>query len=319
MKVALSQIAPVFLHRVETTKKIVREIRAASLEGCRLVAFGETVLPGYPFWLSLTGGARFNDADQKAMYSYYLQESVSIEGGDLDPICQAAMTGGIAVVLGLVERAVDRGGHSVYCSRVFIDQNGQVLSVHRKLMPTYEERLIWAQGDGHGLVTHPVGPFTVGALNCWENWMPLARSALYALGEDLHVAIWPGSVGLTKDITRFVALESRSFVLSASALLRPEDLPEDLPVHEKLPAKESYFNGGSCIAGPDGKWVVEPVVGREELIVADIDPSRVYEERQNFDPMGHYSRPEIFSLSVDRRRPKAVHWRDESEFGADSC
>lgn len=319
MKVALSQIAPVFLHRVETTKKIVREIRAASLEGCRLVAFGETVLPGYPFWLSHTGGARFNDADQKAMYSYYLQESVSIEGGDLDPICQAAMTGGIAVVLGLVERAVDRGGHSVYCSRVFIDQNGQVLSVHRKLMPTYEERLIWAQGDGHGLVTHPVGPFTVGALNCWENWMPLARSALYALGEDLHIAIWPGSVGLTKDITRFVALESRSFVLSASALLRPEDLPDDLPVIEKLPEKESFFNGGSCIAGPDGKWLVEPVVGREELIVADLDPSRVYEERQNFDPMGHYSRPEIFSLSVDRRRPKAVHWRDESEFGADSC
>jgi nitrilase len=174
-------------------------------------------------------------------------------------------------------------------------------------MPTYEERLSWGIGDGAGLVTHRVGPFTLGALNCWENWMPLARAALYGLGMDLHVMLWPGSLGLTRDITRFAAREGRTFVLSASNLVRDSDIPRSVPHRDRFCRDaELLYDGGSCIAGPDGSWIVEPVTGREDLVIADLDPARVAGERQNFDPAGHYARPDVLRLIVDRRRHTGV-------------
>jgi nitrilase len=190
---------------------------------------------------------------------------------------------------------------------VVIDERGGIASVHRKLMPTYEERLAWGIGDGAGLVTHRVGEFTVGALNCWENWMPLARVALYAAGEDLHVALWPGCERLTRDITRFIALESRSFVISVSSLIRERDIPADVPLRDRMAQPgETIYDGGSCIAGPDGEWIVEPLVGREKLIVAELDHAHVLEERQNFDPAGHYSRPDVLRMVVNRQRQKTI-------------
>ncbi len=311
MKAAIAQIAPRLLDREATLEKVVASVSDAARAGCSLVAFGEALLPGYPVWLSRTGGARFDDADQKRLHACYLDQAVVVERGDLDPVREAAAGGGIAVVLGVIERAAERGGHSLFCTRVFVGAEGEVLSTHRKLMPTYEERLVWAAGDGAGLVTHPVGPFTLGALNCWENWMPLARAALHAAGEDLHVMLWPGSVGLTRDVTRFAALEGRSFVLSAGAILRAEDLPDDLPLRDEIARPgELLYDGGSCVAGPDGEWLVEPVAGREELLTAELDHARVLEERQNFDPAGHYARPDVLRLTVDRRRQGAADWID---------
>jgi nitrilase len=181
-------------------------------------------------------------------------------------------------------------------------------------MPTYEERLTWSPGDGHGLRVHPLKAFTVGTLNCWENWMPLPRAALYAQGEDLHFAIWPGSVRNTNDITRFIAKEARSFVVSVGSLMRGSDFPVDALERERLVGDdESAFlaDGGSCVAGPDGEWVLEPVAETEGLLVADIDHARVREERQNFDPVGHYSRPDVTQLSVDRRRQSTLVLRDD--------
>jgi predicted amidohydrolase len=156
-------------------------------------------------------------------------------------------------MLGIIERPADRGGHSVYCSRIHVGADGKVASVHRKLLPTYEERLSWVPGDGHGLQVHPVGPFTVGGLNCYENWMPLSRAALYAQGEDLHVALWPGSLRNTIDTTRFLAREGRSYVLAVSGLMRREDVPAASPAAAMLErCPEVLADGGSCIAGPDG-------------------------------------------------------------------
>jgi nitrilase len=151
---------------------------------------------------------------------------------------------------------------------------------------------------------HKLGAFTVGGLNCWENWMPLARTALYALGEDLHVAIWPGGVHNTSDITRFIAKEARSYVLSVSGLMRKEDFPEETPHLDLILANspDVLANGGSCLAGPDGEWVIEPVVDEERLIVGALDHRRVRAERQNFDPAGHYARPDVTRLIVNRKR-----------------
>lgn len=304
MKIALAQIAPVLLDRERTLAKVVDAIDEAGRAGARLVTFGETLVPGYPIWLERTGGARFDDDLQKTYFARYLDQAVTVASNQLDGVRAAAREHGIAVVLGVAERGVDRGGHTIYCSRLFVGADGEMLSVHRKLVPTHDERLVWGMGDAAGLVTHAVDDFTVGALNCWENWMPLARAALQARGETLRVAIWPGSERNTRDITRFMALEGRSYVASASALLRPEDLPSDLPARDQLLAGgERFFtDGGSCVAGPDGCWVLEPVVGEEAVLFAEIDAEQVRRERQNFDPSGHYARPELLRLVVDRRR-----------------
>lgn len=308
LTIGLAQIAPVWLNREKTTSKIVKFIEGASKKGCQLVAFGEAILPGYPFWIERTDGARFNSPVQKGIFAQYLNNAIQIEAGDLGPICEISAEKNIAVVLGTIERAGDRGGHSIYCSLVYIDQQGEIQSVHRKLMPTYEERLVWAQGDGHGLRVHKLGAFSVGGLNCWENWMPLARTALYAQGEDLHVALWPGSNGSTQDITRFIAMESRSFVISVSGLLRKEDVSSDIPHADIILSQCSDIiaNGGSCLAGPDGEWIVEPFTDREELHVATIDHEKVKQERQNFDPSGHYSRPDVTQLTVNRERQSVL-------------
>lgn len=306
--VGLAQIAPVWLNRAETLSKILDRVRAASEAGCHLVAFGEGLLPGYPFWIERTNGATFNSPIQKEIHAHYMDQAVQIEAGHLAPLCSAAKEFEVAVVLGCIERPLDRGGHSLYASLVYIDSNGAIQSVHRKLMPTYEERLTWSPGDGHGLIVHSLGAFTVGALNCWENWMPLARAALYGMGEDLHVSLWPGGAHNTRDNTRFVALESRSYVLSVSGLMRPSDFPKDTPhLSAILENSEGFLaNGGSCIAGPDGQWVVEPLTGEEKLIVAEINHRRVREERQNFDPSGHYSRPDVLQLRVNRQRQSPI-------------
>jgi len=315
LKVGLAQIAPVWLNRDATLDKVVSYINDAAAQDVDLIAFGEAIVPGYPFWIEPTGGARFNAQDQKEFFSHYMDQAVQIEAGHLEKVSEAAKKGGVAVYLGLIERAKNRGNHSLYCTMAYINKNGEICSTHRKLMPTYEERLAWSPGDGHGLRVHDLGAFTVGGLNCWENWMPLPRAALYGMGEDLHVANWPGSEHNTQDITRHMAKEGRSYVMSVSGLMRDSDFPEDTlyldQIRQGAGHKEFYATGGSCLSAPDGTWIIEPKNNEEGLYTAIIDHARVREERQNFDPVGHYSRPDVTKLTVDRRRQSTVEFIDD--------
>lgn len=308
LTVGLAQISPVWLDQLATLEKVSDTIREASKKGVELLIFGEGLVPGYPFWIELTDGARFNSTVQKELHAHYVTNAVCIEQGDLDAICKMAKQNKMAIYLGVIEKPLDRGGHSIYASIVYIDASGTILSVHRKLQPTYEERLTWSPGDGNGLQVHPLKSFTLGGLNCWENWMPLPRAALYAQGENLHVAIWPGNDFNTKDITRFIARESRSYVISVSSIMRISDFPDHTPHLDSITknAKEMLANGGSCIAGPDGEWILKPQSGSEEIFTETLDFNRVLQERQNFDPVGHYSRPDVTKLHVNRERQSTV-------------
>ena len=312
MRVALAQIAPAWLQRETTLDKIIARVEEAAGQGAQLVVFGEALLPGYPFWPELTDGARFDSAEQKELFAHYAGQAVDIGSGQLDPLCRKAAELGVAVYLGTIERSAERGGFSLYATLVYIDAHGRIGSAHRKLMPTYEERLVWSPGDGHGLRVHELGEFRVGGLNCWENWMPLPRAALYGQGENLHVAVWPGSRRNTEDITRFIARESRSFVVSVSGLMHRDWIPDDLPHADRIrsAAIEWMADGGSCVAAPDGRWVLEPQVGEEGLWCVDLDIAEVARERQNFDPAGHYSRPDVTRLKVNRKRQKTVRFED---------
>ncbi|MEZ5162505.1 MAG: carbon-nitrogen hydrolase family protein [Fimbriimonadaceae bacterium] len=307
MIVTAAQISPVVLDRDATIQKITASIAEAAREGSQLIAFGETFLPGYPFWVDQIPNPTFENSHQKAVHARYLTESVDLAAGHLNPICEAAKINKIFVVIGIAERV----GHTLFASCVTINDEGTILNVHRKLCATFEERLCWGNGDAQGLRVFQCHDFHLGSLNCWENWMPLARTALYEQGENLHVAIWPGSDKLTRDITRFVAKESRSFVLSAGGILNWSDVPADLPGIE--PKSGWIQNGGSCLAGPDGEWIGEPITEREGLFHWDIEIERVLEERQNFDPVGHYARPDLLKLEIDHKRIHSLRTTNDSQ------
>ncbi len=314
IRIAAAQDSPRFLDPRATTEKAVEWIEEASRQDISILAFGETFLPGYPFWLSETGGAEFESDIQKGAYAAYVDAAVTVDGAEVSELSAASKAAGVAVIIGVAERSTSGG--SVYATALVIDPERGVVGAHRKLVPTYEERLVWAAGDGHGLRVHSLAGIRVSVLNCWENWMPLARHTMYAQGTQLHVGIWPGSITNTRDITRFVAREGRVYMLSASTVLHHTDLdPDRFSLLDQIDRRSStngwISNGGSAIASPDGNWVVEPVIEERGLIVGEIDLERVVRERQNFDPAGHYSRPDVFDVRIDRTRREPAAFSEE--------
>ena len=303
MKVAIIQIEPVFLNAQKTWNKLKEKILEISEQGVELITWGETLIPGYPSWLSITQGAKFNDSIQKKLYQRYWSESLDLKNSSIIvEMRELAKKTNVMLMGGIAEK----GGSSIYCTLLTIGKNGEILGRHRKLKPTYEERLVWADGDELGLKTYPItSEGNVGGLNCWENWLPLARAALHLQGEIIHVSVWPGSLSLTKDITKFMALEGRYYVISASGLLSAKTVHEFLAeeysfTDESLYTKNQYYqNGGSMIMDPAGNVISGPLIDQEGVLFADIDPKKVIEERQNLDISGHYSRFDIFNKPLD--------------------
>src|SRR5271166_828576 len=297
MKVAAAQVRTPWLDKEASTKVAIGVLERAAALGVDLVAFPETFLSGYPFWVCRTDGARFEDARQKRAYAYYLDAAVEIDGPEIRSIAEAAADLKIFTYLGVAERGARAGRGTVWCTLAAIDPVRGVVGAHRKLVPTHDERMVWGMGDGAGLRTHAVSDFRVSGLSCWENWMPLARAALYADGTDFHVSVWPGWSSLTTDIARFIAIEGRIWSMAVSGMPRLADIPSDFPLRDELyqDVEELPFDGGSGVVRPDGSWAAGPVVGEEALVI---------------DTSGHYSRPDIFSLTVDRTRHLPAHFTD---------
>jgi len=276
----------------------------AAAAGAEFIVFPETWVPGYPAWLDVCRDAALWDhAPVKAVFARIAQNSVAIPGPALDHLAATARAASATLVIGLSER-VDRGAGrgTLYNSLITLSPEGRLLNHHRKLMPTYTEKLIWGAGDVEGLraVDTPVG--RVGALVCWEHWMPLARQALHESGEDIHVAVWPTVHEMHQVASRQYAFEGRCFVLASGALMRASSLPPELEAHpDRVAGPEQWvLRGGSAIIGPDGKYLVEPVYDEPGILLAELDLACVREESMTLDVTGHYHRRELFDFRALR-------------------
>lgn len=304
LNLGIAQLAPVWLDKPATTELIIRTIAQASAQGIELLAFSETFLSGYPFWVCRTNGSAFEDARQERAYAQFLEAAAEITGPEIAQIAQAARDYRVGVYLGVNERGAKAGRGTVWCTLVTIHPEKGILGAHRKLMPTHDERLCWGIGDARDLRTHEFGAFRVGGLNCWENWILPARMALYEDGADVHISVWPGNASVTRNLQFVAAHEGRLWCASICGLLSMQDIPEDFEFYKDLVADgtDVIFAGGSMIVSPEQKIVAQIPPGVAGIAAHRIDMQTIRQARHNFDPAGHYSRPDIFELSIRRHR-----------------
>ena len=279
-------------------------ITEAAAQGASLVVFPETWLPGYPIWLDVCRDvALWDHAPVKAVYRRLADESVVVPSDATRMLAELARTNRVTLVIGVSERVNDGPGRgTLYNSILTFGPDGALLNHHRKLMPTYTERMVWGAGDADGIRSVAAGEARVGALVCWEHWMPLARQALHEAGEDVHAALWPTVHEMHQVASRHYAFEGRCFVLAAGSLMRAADLPSGLEPHPARVSSGEQFvmRGGSAIIGPDGTYLAGPLFEEEAVLVATLDLTRVREESMTLDVTGHYHRPELLALEVQR-------------------
>jgi nitrilase len=298
VRVAIAQSAPVYLDKRASLAKALDLIQQAARAGARLVAFGETWLPGYPAWLDVCpGAALWENGSAKDVFAKFRNNSITVPGEEMHALSEAARDLKIAIVIGASERVdAGPGNGTLYNSLLTISENGQLRNHHRKLVPTYTERLVWGNGDGRGLEAVPTSAGRVGGLICWEHWMPLARMAMHNSGEHIHVAVWPTVHELHQLASRHYAFEGRCFVLAVGLMMPAEDLPHELRDGATLQPGDGQWieRGGSAIIGPDSRYVLDPVFDREEVLILDLDLTQNDREMMTFDVSGHYARPDLF-------------------------
>jgi len=300
--VALVQASPVFNDLPASLDKAVGLIGEAAKMGAKLVAFGECWLAGYPAWLDLCPNvALWNHAPTKNVFAAMRQNSWIVGGLETATLAKAARENKVTVVIGANER-VDSGigNGTLYNALLTFDETGALVNHHRKLVPTYTERLVHGQGDGDGLNAVATGAGRVGGLVCWEHWMPLARQAMHNAGEQIHVAVYPTVHEMHQIASRQYAFEGRCFVLAVGLIMAASDLPNDLLPPTNADANALVLGGGSCLIAPDGSFVIKPVFDREEILTAEIDLSQIDREKMTLDVSGHYQRRDVFAFEINQ-------------------
>ena len=298
-KVAAVQASPVFLDREKTVEKACKLIEQAAAKGARLAVFPEAFVPTYPDWAwAIPPG---NERLQRELYAELLANSVTIPSSATDKLCRAAKRAKLNIVIGVNERNAEASDASLYNTILYIDERGTLLGKHRKLVPTGAERLIWGQGDGSTLDAYDMPVGRVGGLICWENYMPLARYAMYAWGTQIYVAPTWDRGGSWLATLQHIGKEGRCYVVASCMTQRTSQIPARYEHKRLYPKGHDWINGGgSAIADPDGQIVAGPLWEKEGILLADVDPARLPGTKWMFDVAGHYARPDVFQLIVDR-------------------
>jgi nitrilase len=295
--VACVQVEPAILDRKATIERLAERTAEAAGEGAGLVVFPEAFVPAYPSSVWAKALAGWGDPRAKAAFALLARESVEVPGPAADRIGEVAQANGVWLVVGVTEIDPARPG-TLYNTLLGYASDGSLALHHRKLVPTNHERLVWGPGDGAGLraVQTPLG--RIGGLICWENYMPLARFALYESGVEIYVASTADDGDAWQATLVHIARESRAFVVSPCHFQRAAGYPKDFPLRAELGEVDLIGRGGSAILGPDGAYLAGPLYDEEGILYAMLDPARLFEERQRFDPAGHYHRPDVLALTV---------------------
>ena len=308
LTLAVVQKSPVFLDLSASLDLLEASCAQAAEAGATLVVFGESWLCGYPAWMDhCADGALWGHGPVQELYARMLEQGVTLPGPAFTRLCRAAKQNRITLAVGLNE-AVGKGAGqgTLFNSLLILSPKGEVLVHHRKLVPTFNEKLLYGFGDGKGLVSG-IAPFgRVGGLICWEHWMPLARHAMHRSGETVHLALWPTVSEQHLLASRHYAFEGRCFVVAAGQILPRQAWPEGLEWSPRSPicsGEEALLRGGSCLIGPDGGLLEAQVFDREELLVWTIpDLNQALRERMTLDTAGHYHRHDVFRFQVSRER-----------------
>ncbi len=302
VNVCVVQDAPVFFDKEKSLRKLEQIVQENAAKGCELIVFPESFIPGYPrgFDFGATVGKRTNEG--RKLYTEYYNNSISLEGEDRMRLEQLAASQNVYLVIGATERKEDNG--SLYCSMVYISPSKGLLGVHRKIKPTGTERIIWAEAGGESLVTFDTKVGRLGGLICWENYMPLARTAMYAKGVQIYIAPTADSREEWISTMKHIALEGRCFVLGCNQYFTKSMYPKKYQ-HLLKEELEQLCPGGSIIVSPLGKVIEGPLFHKSGALVATINLDDITEAKLDFDANGHYTRPDIFSFSV-KKQPEII-------------
>jgi len=297
VRVACVQAEPAILDRAATLDKLAGLTAEAKEQGAQLVVFPETFVPAYPSsaWAKFLAG--WADPRAKGAFAQLARESVDVPGPDADRLGEIARENDVWLVTGVNERDPERPG-TLYNSLLYHAPDGTLAVHHRKLVPTNHERLVWGQGNGDGLRAVETAIGRIGGLICWENYMPLARFALYESGVEIYIAPTADDGDAWQATLVHIARESRAFVVSPCHFQRGPSYPDDFPLKEEIAGYDPLGRGGSAILAPEGSYLAGPLYDEEGILYADLDPQRLAEERQRFDAAGHYHRPDVLSLEV---------------------
>lgn len=297
-KAAIAQLSPIFLDRDKTVEKACSAISEAGEHGAKLIVFPEAFISGYPDWVWLipnSKGAALNE-----LYIKLVENAVSVPDQATDQLCKAAKKAGINVVMGMNERNSESSGASLFNSLLFINDQGEIMGKHRKLIPTGGERLVWAQGKGDTLRSYQTTAGKLAGLICWENYMPLARTAIYESGAQILASpTWDKSPNWLQSM-QHIAREGGLFVISTCMALRMDDIPDEYNFKKLYPEGREWINtGNSCIIAPNGKILAGPLEAEEGILYADIDLQQIIAAKRMFDVAGHYARTDLFNLSLN--------------------
>lgn len=297
VRAAVVQNSAVVFNREATLEKTARLVKDAKREGAELVVFPEAFVSAYPKGLDFGAVIGSRTAEGREDFRRYFDSAIDVPGPAVDFLAVVAGDHGIHLVIGVIER----DGGTLYCTVLFFSPEGKFLGKHRKLMPTASERLVWGYGDGSTLPVFDTSLGRLGSVICWENYMPLLRTAMYAKGIQLYCAPTADDRDTWLATMQHIALEGRCFVLSACQFLLRGDCPDDYGAVQGNDRDTVLMRGGSCIISPLGKVLAGPVFNQSQILVADLDMGEITRGKYDFDATGHYARPDIFQLHVNER------------------